>query len=144
MLKRYIFKSNILGQLAHWAVRLSSYVPNYIPEMLRAAEKYIVANPPGEVLVDEMYAYKPAELYNYIMVMCDTVPEIRQLNLRKEEIEAGFTVDGNRPRLNHVNYDTSSFVDLGALARNITNSIERESDWDEESDKRITKAIANV
>lgn len=144
MKKRFVFKNEILGQLAHWAISQSSYIPDYIPDTLRAAEKYINENPPGEKLIDDMFSYLPDELESYIRVMCHTVPEIKKLNFRKEEIDAGMTdVDADRPRILGIDYDKSWFVDLGALSRNVFASVEKENDWNDASDLRIEKMLAN-
>lgn len=145
--RKFIFKSEVLGQLAHWSVRLSSYIPPYLPELLARANDYLFNHPIGDKLIDndgdEMYEITNTDIYQYFRDMTHSVPAIARLNLRKEEIEAGLiaeddVIGGDSNRRFRPSDKNSYFVDLGALARNISNSIEREWEWNNEKNKTNT------
>ena len=73
------------------------------------------------------------ELVNWIKEHIMTIPEIQDLNLTDSEVERGLTVDDVKDKFVFTSRYSDDpdpkddFIDLGALARNLTHSLMREN-----------------
>lgn len=107
---------DIVAQLARFIIEQHPRVPANLVEIVANAKEWLKDNEirAPNVSIPEWHCYEATEkeLYHLMINMCDQVPEIAKLNEWDDKEEG----------------EGKSFTDLGALARNITNAVDREHD----------------
>lgn len=104
-------RKDIVAFLAHFVVSQSQCIYKNMAEILNDADEWLLKNEIAEpnVSIPDFVLYEASEgdLFQYLNKMVESVPSIFVLNERSEE-------------------NKNDFIDLGALARNICNSIRRD------------------
>ncbi len=131
--KLIISKYGILGEFASWAVRQSPYTcPENFEEALYELDAYLVGNMErlsGDFYCNAMSLDDLEELISEEVFA--GIPAIERWNHRKNERPGmGFSDRYSQP------IPDDDFVDLGALARNVTYGVFREALLDTEPDDR--------
>lgn len=103
-------KSDVVAALSYWIIQQSKVIPSMLASILKDVDKWLLENElcKPDVTVPDFVLYKTTEhpLWEYIKKMVLSVPSVRNLEERSEE-------------------QKNDFIDLMALARNVTNTLER-------------------
>jgi len=115
----YFIRSDFMGAFAYWVVSQSPYDAPDINEALTAFSKHvnerIPEDTPVKFTLDEVKEFINEDVF-------ENIPAIEKLNHRKNGREGmGFCSRYDKP------HPDDDFIDLGALARNISYMLFRES-----------------
>lgn len=111
-MKQILFtKKDILSNLARYIISQSHCIPSKLTEIINDADFWLSKNEISKPNVDipdfVLYRAEERRLFDYLNKMVESVASIAILNERSVE-------------------NNNDFIDLGALARNICNSIRRD------------------
>lgn len=124
-MKNILFTKKVLiAYLADWVLQLSKCIPSNLVNILNDADKWFEENKINEPIVSIpdfiLYKSDEYEIYSFLKRMVEEVPSISILNERSVE-------------------NKNDFIDLGALARNISNTIK----WDHQRTESINIQTVN-